>query len=112
MKVEQIAAICHEANRALCESDGDFTQAPWHQAPAWQRESALKGVQFCLDNPDLGPEGQHEAWMKDKLVNGWRLAREKNERLKTHPCLIPFAQLPPIQQAKDRLFRAVVLALK
>jgi hypothetical protein len=30
----------------------------------------------------------------------------------THPCLVPYAQLPAEQQRKDALFQAVVAALR
>jgi hypothetical protein len=35
----------------------------------------------------------------------------KNPDKKEHPAIVPFDQLPPQEQAKDRLFRAVVRAL-
>jgi hypothetical protein len=35
----------------------------------------------------------------------------KDAELKTHPCLVPFEELPKFQQQKDRLFRAIVKAL-
>ncbi len=61
MNVEQVARICHETNRAYCESIGDTTQLSWDSAADWQRESAIKGVQFKLDNPDAAPSAQHDA---------------------------------------------------
>ena len=109
--VEAIAFICHEANRAYCEVTGDRSQRPWHLAKEWQRDSAVKGVKFAIENPDAPDSAQHDAWMSDKLADGWTYGTEKDEEAKTHPCLVPFDQLPPLQQAKDRLFRAVVKAL-
>jgi hypothetical protein len=38
------ARAAHEANRAYCLALGDETQAPWHDAPDWQKESAIEGV--------------------------------------------------------------------
>lgn len=32
MTIEQIARVCHEVNRAYCESMGDTSQVPWEDA--------------------------------------------------------------------------------
>lgn len=53
-----IAKVCHEANKALCEINGD------------------------------------------------------NAKLKTHPCMVPFEELPEFQQKKDKLFMVIVDVLK
>jgi hypothetical protein len=37
----------------------------------WQRDSAIKGVEFKLDNPDAGHDAQHNALMVDKIADGW-----------------------------------------
>lgn len=108
---EVIAEICHEANRFWCVACGDVSQKPWLEAAEWQRDSAIKGVQFALANPSAGDSAQHDAWCVDKRAAGWKYGAVKDETAKTHPCLVSFVQLPPHQRAKDRLFRAIVLAL-
>ena len=35
MTIENIARACHEANRAICEAAGDFSQKPWAEAEDW-----------------------------------------------------------------------------
>lgn len=111
-KEELIARMCHEANKAWCELHGDFSQEPWQHAEQWQRESALAGVMFRLNNPDAGKDAQHNAWMKDKVDAGWKYGEIKDVEAKTHPCIVPFDQLPEFQQKKDALFCAIVDALK
>lgn len=111
MTNEQIARVCHEANRAYCESIGDHSQQPWNHAEPWQRDSAVKGVQFKLANPQATPDQQHEAWLSDKLAAGWTYGAVKNPERKEHPCCVPYHELPPEQRAKDALFMAVVKAL-
>lgn len=111
MNIEDIARVTHETNAAYCRAIGDDSQPPWEAAPNWQRASAVSGVQFVLDNPTAGDAAQHNNWADDKRAHGWSYGAEKDPELKTHPCLVPFEELPPEQQAKDRLFRAVVLAL-
>lgn len=107
-----IAKVCHQANKAWCESEGDFSQKDWEDAEQWQRDSAINGVKFRLENPHAGPDAQHNAWMSDKIEDGWVYGDVKDADKKTHPCLVPFDQLPEFQQKKDRLFSAIVDALK
>jgi hypothetical protein len=107
-----IAEICHEANRALCESFGDHSQRPWAEAEKWQQDSAIRGVEFALAHPEAGDAAQHDAWMADKLADGWVWGPVKDAALKQHPCLMPFERLPPEQRAKDAIFRAIVRACK
>lgn len=92
--------------------NGDNSQKPWMEAEQWQRDSAIKGVEFRLTNPDAAESAQHDAWMADKVADGWVWGPEKNPEAKTHPCIVPFEKLPLFQQKKDKLFCAIVDALK
>lgn len=112
MQVEQIAAMAHQVNKLWCELNNDFSQNDWGDAEQWQRDSAIKGVQFRLDNPDAGYDAQHNSWMSEKIGDGWVYGEVKNAEAKTHPCIVPFEQLPEFQQKKDALFCAIVDALK
>lgn len=103
-----IAKLCHEANRAICMASGDFSQKPWREADQWQRDSAINGVRFRKANPEATPEQQHEAWCQDKYAAGWVWGSVKNAEEKTHPCLLPYSQLPFEQRVKDHVFGAIV----
>jgi hypothetical protein len=111
MKIIGIAAVCHEANRALCRSLGDHSQPTWPEAPDWQIQSAITGVEFNLVNPDAPASASHDSWLEEKRVNGWSWGLEKDAELKTHPCYVSFDMLPPEQKAKDHLFKAIVTVL-
>jgi hypothetical protein len=112
MNIEQVARICHAANLEFCESIGDSSQKPWDQAEPWQRESAVKGVKFKLDNPLAAPSAQHDAWCADKIAGGWVFGKVKDATAKTHPCLVPYDQLPLDQRIKDFLFVGIVEAFR
>lgn len=105
-----IARVCHEVNCAYCQALGDNSQPAWEDAPQWQKDSALLGVQLHMWG-DHGPEASHESWMAQKLADGWKYGPVKNPEAKEHPCIVPFGELPKEQQAKDFIFRAVVHAL-
>lgn len=106
------AKTAHELNRAYCLSLGDDTQPAWEDAPDWQRESAQIGVEMHLANPDATPEQSHESWLKQKVADGWVYGEVKDAEAKTHPCCVPYAELPAEQKAKDYIFRAAVHAVK
>lgn len=111
MKRKDIARICHEANESLCVTQGDFSQPSWDDAPDWQRDSAINGVNFHLANPDAGTDDSHNSWMKEKVDGGWVYGEVKDAEAKTHPCIVAYDQLPAEQQAKDYLFRGIVHSL-
>lgn len=111
METEQIAKVCHNVNKAYCESIGDNTQVTWEKAPEWQQKSAVSGVLFHLDN-DVTPEQSHENWVESKVVDGWIYGDVKDEGLKTHPCMVPYNDLPKEQRMKDLLFKSIVDSFK
>lgn len=110
--ISGIARLCHEVNHAYCVALGDMSQVPWEMAPDWQRDSVIKGVELHLVNPSAGPQASHESWMAEKVATGWVYGPVKDPAAKTHPCMVPFDQLPREQQAKDYIFRAIVHALR
>ena len=104
--VEQVARVCHEVNRAYCRAIDDDSQLEWEDAPDWQRDSTIAGVEAAVLWPN--PRQQHDAWMGYKLREGWRYGAVKDAEAKTHPCLLPWDDLPREQRTKDELFIAVV----
>lgn len=106
--IEQIARVCHETNKAYCETVGDHSQKHWDEAEEWQRQSAINGVRFAIDNSDAPASAQHEAWLIDKEKDGWKYGPIKDPAKKEHPCCVPYADLPIEQRIKDYLFKHVV----
>lgn len=111
MKIKDIARICHETNKAYCQAIGDDSQLSWEDAPEWQKESAIKGVEFVFANPSAPPSANHDSWLKEKEATGWKYGANKDPEKKEHPCYVPYEQLPLEQQLKDSLFKAVALSL-
>lgn len=113
-RIEQIARIAHETNRAYCATIGDMSQPAWDDAPQWQKDSAIKGVQFHLAAHDRGskpsPSASHESWLAEKRAAGWAYGPVKDADQKKHPCFVPYDELPIEQRLKDYLFSAVVEA--
>lgn len=110
-EIEQIARVCHEANRALQINAGETEISPhFDEAPGWQIDSAKVGVGRAL----LGttPEDLHDEWTKYKRHEGWTYGTLKDSVALTHPCLVAYADLPESQKIKDHVFSAIVGAFK
>lgn len=110
-QIEQIARVAHEANRAYCETLGDTSQVPFDAAPGWQKQSAVEGVRGIYEGRITGPGDSHRSWQAEKEREGWKYGEVKDAAAKTHPCMVPFEELPVEQQVKDHLFFAVVKAI-
>lgn len=111
MTIEDIARVCHAANKAYCETLGDLSQKDWENADLDTKSSKVTGVNFALINPDATPESQHQAWYKHKEAGGWMYGPFKDTEKREHPCMLPYDMLPKQQRIKDALFQAVVKSL-
>lgn len=112
MRVEDIARVCHEANRALqiVQSDPTIPVSPsWDDASEIDRESTMRGVEGVLQGNT--PEESHEGWMQHRIEAGWVYGEVKDPVAKTHPLLVPYDELDAAARSKDALFYNVVMAL-
>ncbi len=113
-QIEQVAMVCHEANRAYCKTLGDTSQSSWETAPDWQRDSARNGVKFHFAQHASGvepsPSASHEKWLEQKRAEGWRYGPEKDPVKKEHPCFVSYDELPLDQRRKDYIFAAICKA--
>lgn len=113
LDVEQIARVCHEANRGLqaaLPGPGVPVAKPWDEESDAQRQSVMLGVAAIRDE-GLSPRESHERWCAHKRSEGWVYGEAKDEAAKTHPCLVGYDELPPEHRIKDSLFGAIVRAL-
>jgi hypothetical protein len=108
----EIAQVCHENNRAYCESMGDFSNPPWKFVPPEKQKLIESGVEFHLANPDASPKASHEKWMKDHASVGWTWGPSKDAQKKQHPNMVPYGELPQKEKTKDYLFGAMVNVLR
>lgn len=111
-KTIEIAKLCHQMNKIYCEQIGDNSQPNWEDAPDWQKKSAITGVIYHLYNDFTNPEDSHNNWMREKIDDGWVYGELKDEKLKTHPSILPFNELTKEEQFKDVLFTTIVKFFK
>ena len=44
----------------------------------------------------------HEVWSETRISQGWTYGPERNDELKTHPCLVSYEELPEEEKEYDR----------
>ena len=44
----------------------------------------------------------HEVWAEARIKQGWTYGEQRNDERKTHPCLIPYENLPEEEKDYDR----------
>ena len=44
----------------------------------------------------------HDVWSETRISQGWTYGEQRDDALKTHPCLIPYEELPDSEKEYDR----------
>ena len=47
-------------------------------------------------------ENVHNVWAAGRLEQGWTYGKERDDELKTSPCLVPYSELPESEKEYDR----------
>lgn len=44
----------------------------------------------------------HEVWARNRMAEGWRYGPARDDASRTHPCLVPYDELPESEKLYDR----------
>lgn len=72
------------------------------------RDSARAGVVNIINHPKITAAQLHQTWMDQKKKDGWVYGPTKDLDKKTHPFMVPYADLPETDRTKDHIFNSVV----
>lgn len=104
--VERRAWFVYEGARLAAEAAG----APIIPAAWSEREEPFR-AQFrevikrqCGEQRSRSPEELHGSWMQAYLTMGWTYGPEYSCENKTHPDLVPYADLGQLERDKDAVF--------
>jgi len=57
-------------------------------------------------------EMEHGRWVVERLSEGWKWGKTRDEKEKTNPTLVPWADLPEDEKNKDRKYTREILGIK
>ena len=63
------------------------------------------GVELPQELMDLAEEmakNVHEVWSAGRMADGWKYGAKRDDAEKTHPCLVPYEELPESEKEYDR----------
>ena len=63
------------------------------------------GIKLPKELEDLAEEmakNVHEVWSAGRIAEGWRYGETRDDVRKTHPCLVPYEELPESEKEYDR----------
>lgn len=127
---ERIAQAIHEAfveTNVSATPEEDQRMLPWDDLTEENRESnreqadwfptylktvgcsflpanddSPRQVEFTVEEIEKLAKMEHERWWAQKQAAGYVLGPVKNDVEKTHPCMVPWEQLPEAEREKDR----------
>lgn len=111
MTNEQIAQVCHEADRAYLKSTspkGKDLLPTWSKASAERKALILAYVEYLLANPDATQSTIHDIWMQRKTDASWTYGTTLNKAEKKDPALVAYDQLPEKRRARYQLMINVI----
>ena len=71
------------------------------QQPAPENEQR-RVREHLLSHLEALAEEEHNRWMAERISEGWRFDKKRNDDLKLHDCLLPFNALRESDKEKDR----------
>lgn len=106
---ERRACFVYDSARFAAQaSKAPIIPVPWNE-----REEPFK-AQFrevierqCGEQRSRSPEELHGSWMQAYLTMGWIYGPKYDREQKTHPDLVPYADLGQLERDKDAVFVAL-----
>jgi RyR domain len=73
---------------------------PYTPRPVDTSKVSLADIQTLLE--DLA-RNAHEIWAQKRIQDGWVYGPQRDDARRTHPCLVPYEQLPESEKEYDRV---------
>lgn len=106
--MERAAFVYDAARLAAIASGAPIVPVPWVEREQDFREQFVKVIERqCGPQRSASPEELHGSWMQAYLANGWTFGEVYDREQRTHPDLVPYAQLGILERDKDAVFVAL-----
>ncbi len=106
---ERRAEFVYEGARlAALAAEAPIIPEPWQEREEAFRKQFLKVIDRQTgDQRSSSPEELHGSWMQAYFEMGWKYGPERDTSFKTHPDLVPYADLGQLERDKDAVFVAL-----
>ena len=89
--------------------DAPIVPEPWPERDEAFRSQFMRYVDgLCVAGEFPTPEEAHDSWWRAYEGMGWVYGPVRDTEAKTHPDMVPFADLEQREQDKDAVFLALV----
>ena len=103
------AKFVYDAARLAAEAaNAPIVPDQWKDREEAFKEQFLNVIdRQCGDQRSRSPEELHGSWMQAYFAMGWVYGSEYSRENKTHPDLVPYADLGQLERDKDAVFVAL-----
>lgn len=77
-----------------------------------RKEGMISAMERIVFREVSTPQEMHKIWEDFMKNDGWSYAKEKSHTNKTHPCMVPYDELPEFEKLKDQIFIDSVLSFE
>ena len=100
--------VYNAARLAALAAEAPIIPVVWDEREDSFREQFLKVIERqCGEQRSKSPEELHGSWMQAYFTMGWVYGNEYSRENKTHPDLVPYADLGQLERDKDAVFVAL-----
>lgn len=106
---ERRAQFVYDAARlAAMAANAPIIPVPWAEREQPFKDQFLKVIERQSgEQRSQSPEELHDSWMQAYFEMGWVYGAKYDREAKTHPDLVPYAQLGQRERDKDAVFVAL-----
>ena len=107
--IDRRARFVYDAARLAAEAaNAPVVPVPWNEREEPFRAQFRKVIERqCGEQRSRSPEELHGGWMQAYFAMGWVYGSEYSRENKTHPDLVPYADLGQLERDKDAVFVAL-----
>jgi hypothetical protein len=112
--IERATRWVYEAARLEAAANArPVVPEPWDERDEAFRRQMTASVGELVERlaegrPLPSPEEAHRSWCREYERMGWRYGPQRDPVAKTHPDLVPYAELAPAERDKDEIFLELV----
>ena len=106
---ERRAKFVYDGARLAAQAaNAPIIPVPWEQREESFKQQFRKVIERqCGKQRSQSPEELHGSWMQSYFAMGWVYGVKHNPEKKTHPDLVPYADLGQLERDKDAVFVAL-----